>query len=175
MSNPYESPEAMTTNAGDWVAQTHMNSNTAATAIETFFLSERYRLEDGHPHDGVYGIGNNLMRILRQTIQIQSPDCGGRIRKRCHHRKRDVWCNGRRDRLRKDEKGTREDSSRSTTGSQLVTCIETQTTDPKTVTCLNPIPFNEAVLASRNFRIEPVFCAYDSENRATMSHNAPSC
>lgn len=66
MSNPYESPESMTTNAnsGGWVAQTHLDTDATAAAVEGYFLSEGYRLEDGNAYDAVYGIGNNLMRIL---------------------------------------------------------------------------------------------------------------
>ena len=66
MSNPYETPEAMTTNANSdgWVAQTHLDINAAAVAIESFFQSEGYRLEDGDSQNGVYGIGNNFLRIL---------------------------------------------------------------------------------------------------------------
>jgi len=66
MSNPYQSPESMSTNAnsGQWMAQTHLDTNAAATAVEGYFLCEGYRLEDGNAYDAVYGIGNNLMRIL---------------------------------------------------------------------------------------------------------------
>ena len=32
--------------------------------MESFFKSEGYRLEDGIPSDGSYGIGNNLLRII---------------------------------------------------------------------------------------------------------------
>ncbi len=67
MSNPYESPQAITTNApnsADWVAQSRSELPSTTEAVEQFFLSEKYRLEDGTPADGTYGIGNNLLRIL---------------------------------------------------------------------------------------------------------------
>ena len=65
MSNPYQSPESTTTNANpESSAPTHLDADKAAEAVENFFLSEGYRLEDGDRHDGVYGIGNNLLRII---------------------------------------------------------------------------------------------------------------
>lgn len=65
MSNPYQTPESMTTNVNpDGASPTHLDPNKAAEVVENFFLSEGYRLEDGDRHDGVYGIGNNLLRII---------------------------------------------------------------------------------------------------------------
>ena len=66
MSNPYQSPDSMSTsaNTAEWVAQTHLDTNAAAAAVEGYFVSEGYRLEDGNAYDATYGIGNNLMRIL---------------------------------------------------------------------------------------------------------------
>ncbi|QEG22189.1 hypothetical protein [Mariniblastus fucicola] len=66
MSNPYESPESMTTNANaaDWMAQSPSDPQTVAAAVQQYFLGEGYRMEDGNPVDAIYGIGNNLLRIL---------------------------------------------------------------------------------------------------------------
>ena len=63
MTNPYETPQSKV-DSPEWVAQTELNIEAAAAAVEQFFLSERYRLEDGHTRDAVYGIGNNVLRIL---------------------------------------------------------------------------------------------------------------
>ena len=66
MSNPYESPDSMTTNANstDWVASSPQGVEDTASAVEQFFLVEGYRLEDGNPQDAIYGIGSNVLRIL---------------------------------------------------------------------------------------------------------------
>jgi len=70
MSNPYQSPQVQAKpvrpnfSAADWRVQTSLDTGAAAQAVETFFLAEGYRLEAGEPHDAVYGIGNNVLRIL---------------------------------------------------------------------------------------------------------------
>lgn len=66
MSNPYESPLASTTgvSGSDWLAKTQLEVNKTARTVESFFQAEGYRLESGDNLDGVYGIGNNILRIL---------------------------------------------------------------------------------------------------------------
>ena len=48
----------------DCEVTTHLDPNNAAEAVQAFFFSEGYRLENGDRHDGVYGIGNNFLRII---------------------------------------------------------------------------------------------------------------
>ena len=67
MSNPYESPQATNSSAPsstDWMLESAHNSQTVTAAIEQYFQGEGYRLEDGTPSDGHYGVGNNVLRII---------------------------------------------------------------------------------------------------------------
>ena len=40
------------------------DADSTAESVNRFFLAERYRLESGNPHEAVYGIGNDLLRIV---------------------------------------------------------------------------------------------------------------
>ena len=66
MSNPYESPQTINTAppSTDWLTESQSDLQNTATAVDQFFRGEGYRLEDGEPSDGHYGIGNNLLRII---------------------------------------------------------------------------------------------------------------
>ncbi len=43
---------------------TGVDSNAIAAGVEAFFLKRRYKLESGTPLRGVFGIGNDIARIL---------------------------------------------------------------------------------------------------------------
>lgn len=42
----------------------NMPAETAAAHVTQFFAGQKYRLEDGQPANGVYGIGNAVLRVL---------------------------------------------------------------------------------------------------------------
>ena len=70
MSNPYASPKSQAVQAkpkqkpDDWFLESRQDADSTATAVNRFFLEQRYRLESGNPHEAVYGIGNDILRIL---------------------------------------------------------------------------------------------------------------
>lgn len=73
-TDPYRPPANATTesaapdtnsNSDDVIINLQrMSADEATAAIEQFFNQEGYKLEEGQPNNGVYGIGNAVLRIL---------------------------------------------------------------------------------------------------------------
>jgi len=68
MTNPYEAPKSGSGNARNseenWPVLSSKPLDSVAQEIADYFEAHGYRLESGSRTDGMYGIGNNLLRVF---------------------------------------------------------------------------------------------------------------
>lgn len=64
MNNPFQPPEPVSSHQDQWFIQCQQNVEATSYQVANIFADEGYRLETGSPVDGMYGIGNNVLRII---------------------------------------------------------------------------------------------------------------
>ena len=68
MTNPYEAPNSGSDNGNtketNWPVVSSNPVDVVAQKIADYFEAQGYRLESGSRTDGMYGLGNNLLRLF---------------------------------------------------------------------------------------------------------------